>query len=220
MPQQTIVADVSIRTDLEESWLRSIAHDLRSSLFAARGYTKMVLEQREGSLAAADQRHLASALDSLGAMLGLVEELNDFPKVGALRLGRVNVTQLVQEAAAGARAVALDRRVKLLVPIGRKATFALGDQEQLATAVRIALMSAVHFTGVDGTVQAHLSEEEENLAVCFLSTGARDPEGPGPDLSLARQILRLHAGAVSTRRTLSGQYQVVCELPLLRSLEC
>lgn len=222
MSPENAVGTVSVSLDrLQQDWLSTIAHDLRSSLFAARGYTRMVLQQRDGPLAAAHRQHLASALDNLTAILSLIEELDDFPKFGALRLDRIDLGRLVEEAATGARAAAVSRQIRLLVRTPPEEVLAVGDRARLCEAVRIVLSSTVDFTCTGGTVEVRVREEEENVAVRLRSSRLSDPGVEAPDFGMARQIFRLHAGTITAEPTSSGGYQIGCELPLLvRPSEC
>lgn len=221
LPQQVFEA-IPVGLDrLQQNWLSGIAHDLRSSLFAARGYTRMVLEQRDAPLAAGHQQRLNSALDNLTALLSLIEELGNFPKVGALRLDRIDLGRLVEEASAGPRANAAARQIRLLLRTPPAGVLAFGDEERLCEAMRIVLAATVDFTCPHGIVDVRVREEEENVAVRLCSAAPRDGLADAPDIGAARQIFRLHAGAVTAGRTPSGSYQVTCELPaLVRPSEC
>jgi signal transduction histidine kinase len=180
----------------------------------------MVIEESNGALPEVQKRHLASVLENLAAVLKLVEELNNFPEVASLSSRPFNLTQVLRHAAASVRAAAIERRIEVIVRAPRAGLLTAGDPDKLYTALRLALLATVEFTCTTGSVQVRCSEDEEKLSLRIVSTAPQGPGGAAPDLGIPQRIFRLHGGALVSHRSVSGSYQIDCELPALRSSEC
>src|ERR1051326_2871975 len=81
---------------IQSFWLANLVHDLRKSLFVARGYTRMVLEDHEDSLTDIHRRYLSVAVQHIGRIFGLVGELDDFPSQMDLNLNAISLRDLLR----------------------------------------------------------------------------------------------------------------------------
>src|SRR5439155_353457 len=206
---------------IRSHWLTTLAHDLAGPLFAARGYTRLALEEREGPLTASRRRYLTSVLENLDRLVTFAQELNDFPAKDGFEFDTVSFRALLQEAAAEIRSDLAEKRMLLTEQFSDGPLATIGDREKLTTAVRGFLLLAVELTGCGGTVNVQAHEENEKIILRFSAT--RGPEvsrTSAPDVSIPCKLWRLHGGAASISLAPDSEYLVACELPVVRLLEC
>ena len=197
---------------IQSFWLANLVHDLRNSLFVARGYTRMVLDDQEDSLTDIHRRYLSLAVQHIGRIFGLVGELDDFPSQLDLNLNAVSLRDLLRlevgELTAGGR----HGGVHFVEQIINNPLHVMGDPAKLASAVQALLAAAVDFTGPTGTVCIEATNAEEKIVLQVSAKGANS--GPQPDISPAAKILRIHGGTVSLRVTPENGLVLHCDLPM------
>ncbi|HEV2201974.1 MAG TPA: HAMP domain-containing sensor histidine kinase [Bryobacteraceae bacterium] len=209
---------------MRSHWLANVIHDISGALFGARGYLRMVLEEREGVLSAPQRRYLTTAQENLSKLAALTQELNDFAGADGFDLHVVDFAGLLNQAAAASRAAFSERKVQVVVELDGSPLSTCCDADKLALAMRIFLASAFEFTGSGGTVRVRAREENEKIVLQFTAGPPQTRrKEPAPDLSLAFRILRLHGGTASISAVgdvPDEGYVVTCELPVIRLPEC
>jgi len=212
-------------------WLSNATHDLRGPLFAARGYTKMMLDERAGRVTEEQRRFLTTILDNLNRLANLTDELQSFPTDDALRLEPISLTELLRTVVQDWRGPAGKKLLHLVenIPVGPIET--TGDRDKLGLAAHKLLGAAVEFTGPGGRVEVQAQQKEDEITILISATptlltsgapnGVLDTSNQAVfDLSTPCEILRLHGGTTSVRCSSRDGYRVLCQLPLIRSLEC
>jgi len=197
---------------IQSFWLANLVHDLRNSLFVARGYTRMVLEDREDSLADIHRRYLSVAVQHIGRIFGLVGELDDFPSQLELHLNPVSLRALLQHEVSELTAGGRNKDVHFIAQIANNPLQIMGDSAKLASAMQGLLTAAVDFTGPKGTVCIEAINAGEKIALRLSATnGASNLQ---PDISTATKILRIHGGTVSVKVTPDSGLVLHCDLPV------
>jgi two-component system, NtrC family, sensor histidine kinase KinB len=216
------IDDSEVLDQIRSHWLSTVIHDFSSPLFAARGYIRMVLEERNGSLTEPQRRYMTAILENIGKLVTLAEELNDFPEKDAFEFDTISFQDLLQQAVAEVRSELTEKNVRLTEDVSGGSLSTIGDAEKLASAVSSFLSATVQFTGRSGSVQVYAREENEKIIVRFSATrdtGTATDE-PLPDVSMPCKILRLHGGSAYISQPPGEDYLVTCELPVIRQFGC
>jgi signal transduction histidine kinase len=214
------------QAELEEErrfFIGAIAHDLRTPLFALRGY----LEGFDQGLAASPEkaaayvavcRQKADQLDRLVADLFAytrAEYLEQRPE-GTLQPEPLELGAILRRAVEGARARAGAKGITLQISGPRQACLAVGDEHLLERAVENLLDNALRHTPAGGTIAVGWRHERDRVVFTVADTGPgiapqdlphvfdplyrgdssrnRQTGGAGLGLAIARRALRAHGG--------------------------
>lgn len=201
-------------------WLRHVLHDVRGPLFAARGYLKLMLDERAGPVTVTQERYLQIAIENINKLSLLVNTLRDCPTGELLDLEMVNVTELLQGIASECRNREQTLHFRECISAGEVYTAA--DRAKLSFAMHKLLGSTVEFSRSGGEVQVQACQDEDEWMVRLTATRARadssDPVPSPADLASPCEILRLHGGIASVDTEREGVYRVSFRLPLVQTL--
>jgi signal transduction histidine kinase len=190
---------------MQGEFLSMVTHELRSPLHSIQGYLEFI-EEDEPELAGSSRRHLGQIGESARRLLRLVNDILDFSKLEAKQLevvrARVDLTPLLEESIADARALARDRPVELVLHAPLEALFVESDETRLRQILTNLLSNAVKFTE-RGAVTLAVSVAAGQIEVAVRDTGVGIPEG---QLELIFQPFWQAAsvGSTGSRRTPSG----------------
>ncbi|MGH9557872.1 MAG: sensor histidine kinase [Bryobacteraceae bacterium] len=199
-------------------WLSNVTHDFRGPLFAARGYTKLMLEERGGNVTVTQRKYLNNILEHINKLATLVNSLQEFPSDHALQLEVVSWTELLRAALQDWR-----RREKTLqfeddlpgVPV-----HSTGDRAKLSFAVHKLLGTVVEFSRSGGKVEVCARQEEDQLMLRFsgILKGLRSgsPIPSQADIAMPCEIVRLHGGMTFFETENPEIRRVTCRLPIIR----
>ena len=219
--QKTGIDGSEVFDRVRSCWLSNVIHDLSGALFAARGYLRMVLEAPTGVLLEPQRRYLTTSLENVERIIILTQELNDFPGRDWFKFDTIAVRDLLRQSVAELRAGYPS--VQILEDLEGGILTTIGDTGKLRLAMKTLVGQAFEFTGSGGTVQITAREEDDKINLKFSASSTATPEGkPSPDVSLACKILRFHGGSAylpPAGKTLSEDYVVTCELPVIRLTE-
>jgi signal transduction histidine kinase len=215
MPDSAIDSAEALR-QIQSHWLSNVVHELASPLQVARGYTRLVLEDRDNPLTGDQRRYLSAVLEGLAKLIQLGRELNDFPSEGTLDLEQLDLRTLLDAALADGRLK--HASFQILEPEGQGPLQVIGDRGKLVKAVHEFFTAAVEFTGPENIVEVVVREETEKITVQFSSAGQRNiqPLKPAPDVSQACQTWRLHGGRAWVTAEADEGFLISCELPVVR----
>jgi|KBSMisStaDraftv2_1062788.scaffolds.fasta_scaffold366109_2 signal transduction histidine kinase len=215
------IKDSAVLVRIQSNWLSNVIHDLANPLFAARGYLRMMLEEKKHPLTDTQHHWLVTALENIDKLTALTRELNDLPGKNGLELDIINLRDLLRQVLGDAQKT-LSGHVQLTpeVPDGSLAT--IGDPEKLAGALQGFVRVAIETARPAGIVQIRACEENEKILLQFwASPGSADEQKkPAPDVSEASKVWRLHGGNCSVSKIAEGGYMINCELPVVRLQEC
>lgn len=210
-------------TDLKLRFFTNISHELRTPLTLILGGIEDARKHDE--LSPRGESSLTLAHRNAKRMLTLINQLLDFRKIVKdkmeLKISRVDLVPLVEDAIDDFRELAAERRIELLFTVSRRSVLVWVDIERMESVVYNLLSNALKFTPNGGRIEAILSlrEEEECVLLTVRDTGIGIPKdkqgmiferfaqasravdsnmkGSGIGLSLCRDIVALHHGEIS-----------------------
>src|SRR5438445_9488911 len=77
-------------SSIRAHWISNVIHDLRGPIFAARGYAKLILENRAGDVTVTQERYLRSVLENINKLSAIVATLQDLPSEDGLNLQQLD----------------------------------------------------------------------------------------------------------------------------------
>lgn len=220
------------QAELEEErrfFVGAIAHDLRTPLFALRGY----LAGLEQGIAASPEkvaRYIAVCRQKSDQLDRLVSDLFAYTKAEyleqKLQHDRLEVGQLMERVVGGLRPMARAKGVEFTLDGPPERCLIEGDAHLLERAVENLLDNALRYTPSGGQIAVRWQEESGRMTFTVADTGpgiatgdlphlfdplykgdaSRSPEagGTGLGLSIARRILRAHGGDLTAANRESG----------------
>lgn len=196
-------------------WIAHIVHDFRGPLFAARGYSKLLLEGRSGELNADQRRYLETILDNVNKLAACVSAMQPFPSAEHLRLEPIDLTELFSAAISELNVP--HETLRALTSQGSWMTMA--DRAKLTLAVHKLLGGMVEISQSPSKLGLDGRREDDECSIRMFtelkpSTSDNDPVSL-PDITIPSEILRLHGGVVSAACNSAGIYNVIMRLPLI-----
>jgi PAS domain S-box-containing protein len=213
----------------KDEFIALVSHELRSPLNAMLGWTRILQEQKP------DEKTREYALDVIvrnaRSQSRLIEDLLDIARVGKgklrLELQPTELIPIINAAIEIIKPTAEASNIKLSQTLDRAANFITGDVDRLRQVIENLLSNAVKFTPPDGSVSVSLERDEMDAKIIISDTGQgisqeflpqiferfkqADPSttrrhgGLGIGLSLARDLVELHGGAISAESSGEGE---------------
>jgi two-component system OmpR family sensor kinase len=211
------------------------SHELRTPLVSIRGYAELF---RIGAARSqADTEKAMGRIEDEATRMGvIVDDLLTLARLDQLPQtahARVNLTELLAEAAADARAAAPDRRIELA---SDTEVMVIGDAAGLRQVVSNLIRNALVHTPAGTPIELRLADEhgEARLDVRDHGMGLptdqpevlferfwraepgreRGPAGAGLGLSIVAAIVEAHGGTVSAHNAPDGGAAFTVRLPL------
>ncbi len=229
----------------KDEFLATVSHELRNPLTAILGWARLL---QSGSLEEHKvARALDIIVNNAKSQAALIEDILDLSRAaqGKLRveMDTVDFAQVVKAAVAAARPAAEEKNLTLHEQLQAGASCLVrGDEKRLQQVVSNLLSNAIKFTPPEGRVSVALSEVNGHAELTVADTGrgiepqflpfiferfhqadsgaARTSTGLGLGLSISRQIIALHNGAIVATSEGPGQGAVfTVRIPLQSCLE-
>ena len=203
---------------LKNDLVATVAHEFRTPLTSLRMAIHLCLEQAVGPLTEKQSDLLYGARDDCERLQRIVDELLDLAKIQGgrmqLRRRRVAPRLLVEEAADSQRPVAAERHVELTTEVAPALPELEVDPDRLQLVFANLLSNALRHSpagaavrvrgaAANGSVRFEVSDQGPGIApeqreVIFekFAQGAASPGGAGLGLSIAREIVTAHGGAI------------------------
>jgi response regulator RpfG family c-di-GMP phosphodiesterase/signal transduction histidine kinase len=208
--------------ELKTQFFANVNHELRTPLTLMLSPLKAVLEGRTGPVSPALKDILTTMQRNGYKLLKLINTLLDLTKFeeGKTRLNikTLDVIEFTTSILASVTPLAQQKRIKLYFqhpPRGLDLTF---DPDQFEKVVLNLLSNALKFTPSGGRITIYIEDRDATIALIVEDTGVGIPasmltsifdrfsqvdgsmsrlqEGTGLGLSLAREIVTLHAGTI------------------------
>jgi signal transduction histidine kinase len=223
----------------KSEFLANMSHELRTPLNAIIGFSEVLLEEYMGPLPPKQREYLSDIHQSGQHLLTLINQLLDLSKAEAGKLDLaeevIDLKELVDTCLTLMRAdadkggIAVECRLAGPIPISV-------DPLRIKQCLLNVLSNAIKFTPAGGTVVVSSRIDPDGIRVAVDDTGvglppgeipkvferfgqggnARTAGGTGLGLSLTRQLMELHQGAVSMESELGVGTKVVLFLPSQR----
>jgi signal transduction histidine kinase len=206
---------------LKDEFLATLSHELRTPLNAIVGWTSIL--KRVVNRPPEIGRPLEVIERSARVQMRLIDDLLDTSRIvsGKLRIDvePVDMAQVVGAALHAMLPVAESKRIHVEVDLESGAPVVAGDAARLQQVVWNLLSNAIKFTPKEGTIEVKLRRVEERLELSVRDSGAGIPPdflphvfdrfrqadssalrpqgGLGLGLSIVKQLVDLHRGAIS-----------------------
>ena len=225
---------------MKDEFLATLSHELRTPLNAIVGWAQ-VLRMR-GHSDAEVLEGLAVIDRNAKVQAQLIEDLLDMSRIisGKVRLDvqRVDIQDVVQAALASVQHSANSKDIRLQVVLDPRAGIVLGDPSRLQQCFWNLLSNAIKFTPKGGKIQVSLARINSHLEFTVVDNGqgisaeflplvferfrqadastTRQHGGLGLGLSIVKNLVELHGGAVSAESAglgLGATFRI--ELPMM-----
>lgn len=210
------------QTELEEErrfMIAAVAHDLRTPLFALRGYLDG-LEQGIARTPEQMAKYAAVCKEKAAQLDRLVEDLftyttMEYPET-ALREASCDFNEIVQKAVESLKPQSQQRQISVVTHYAEDSCLIRADAHLLERALSNLLDNAVRHTPVHGRIHIQCSREEDRVLFTIRDSGPgfaaeefehvfeplyrgeqsrnRDSGGAGLGLAISRRIIRRHGG--------------------------
>ena len=205
---------------LKDEFLATVSHELRTPLTSILGWSNMLLSGRlDGE---ARDRALETIHRNAQAQNQLISDLLDVSRIisGKLRLDlrTVDPAAIIEEAVEATRPAAEAKGVRLVTELDQRAGPINGDADRLQQVVWNLLTNAIKFTPQGGRILVRLESVGSKVEITVRDSGIgispaflphifdrfrqadpgtnRTHGGMGLGLSIVRQLVELHGGAV------------------------
>jgi PAS domain S-box-containing protein len=235
-------AEYASRT--KDEFLATLSHELRTPLNAILGWTQVLRKSRELPQDAVNA--LTVIERNARSQAQIIEDLLDMSSIisGKVRLDvqRLDLASVVKATVETVKPAALAKGIRLHVVLDPLAGPVRGDPNRLQQVFWNLLTNAMKFTHKDGRVtltlarvnshlEVEVSDNGEGIDPAFLphvfdrfrqadASSARRHGGLGLGLSIVKQLVELHGGAISAKsagRDLGSTFRV--SLPLMATIE-
>lgn len=195
------------------SLLADVSHELRTPLAVLRGDLEAMLD----GIHPTDQAHLSAAVEEIGLMTQLVEDLRTLALAEAgtlaLHVEPTDVAILVQDSAAAFNSVAEEAGVKLEVDVADDLPLLDIDPLRIRQVLVNLIANALHYAPEGSSVRVTCKREGAAIAISVADKGkgiapevlphlferfakSDDSRGSGLGLAIARRLVEAHGGTI------------------------
>ncbi|HTK70738.1 MAG TPA: ATP-binding protein [Candidatus Eisenbacteria bacterium] len=221
-------SDVLRENDRKKTvFLAVLAHELRNPLAPIRNASSYLRRIQPGSPEL--ERPTEIIERQVSVMARLVDDLMDVSRISrgtlALRMGRVDLAEVVDAAIEGCRDEVTARKQVLTVVLAERPLLIRGDRDRLVQIFGNLVSNAVKYTPEGGRIGVELKTGADIIEATVRDSGRGIPgpklreifelfaqvdrtfdqeEGLGIGLTLARQLVELHGGVIEARSEGAG----------------
>ncbi len=224
----------------KSTFLANMSHELRTPLNAVLGFSQLALSEKPGQLNDRQKEYIGSILSSGQHLLSLINDVLDLSKIESdrfeLHKEMVDVQSLVENSLRFIEHRAIEGQVTLDTRIDNDVVYAWGDERAIKQVLVNLLSNAVKFTPPGGEVKLAVGRNEGGeLQIVVSDTGVgiraeeletvlapfgqarqgvpSNVEGTGLGLTLAKQLVEMHDGALELKSEFGKGTEVMITLP-------
>ena len=226
---------LDLQRQRQEVFVSTLAHELRQPLSTVSAAVEVV---RLAPASEAARSATTTIQRQIGQMSRVIEDLMDEMRWACgkvtLRTQRIDVGQVLREAALDVAAAVAARRQSLVVATGSEPVWVDADPQRLQQVLSNLLANAMKYTGPGGRISLAADRREATVTLNVSDTGrgidrhelahvfdlfsqVRPAEGAGLGigLSVVREIVALHRGRIEARSEGPGHgSEFIVTLPL------
>lgn len=223
--------------------IAAVAHDLRTPLFALRGYLDG-LEQGIARSPAKIEKYVAVCKEKSAHLDRLVEDLFTFSRTEylehELNQHPVDLAQVIKQSVQSIRLQALQKNISIVERVFENHATIRGDAHLLEHVVNNLLENALRHTPDGGEIVVECDRQEDQITFIIQDTGkgfseeelyrvfeplyrgevsrSRSTGGAGLGLTISRRIMRQHGGDLTAANHADGGAVLTGWIPLVSSL--
>lgn len=212
-------------TKLEEGrqhllrFLGIASHDLKAPLSAVQSYLQLMLGGFSGELTDKQRQMLERSSIRITEQLELISDLLDISRIEGGQIVKemeeVPLSQIVKDSVENVRAMAEEKKVKLVARVPASLPKLRASGARLKQAITNLLTNAIKFTPEGGDILLRITEQKGDFQAEVLDTGTgisaedmpkifddfyrggdREKTGAGLGLSIVRRVVEAHGGKV------------------------
>ncbi len=219
---------------LKSEFIASVSHELRTPLNTVIGFAEILNNQYFGPLNSSQSEYCRGVLDSAHQLMASINDILDLATIEAgymtLERDRVDVPDMLRAIVNLTRERARSRGLDLALHCPESIEPIEADERRLKQALFNLISNAIKFTAPGGAVRIEVERCGGELLLSVVDTGAgivtaggrpvfEKPErnerhaDSGLGLSLVRNLIALHGGAVDIQLAPGHGTRVLCRLP-------
>ncbi len=222
---------------LKNQFLANVSYQIRTPLTSISGFAETLDLGIVGELGAKQHSYVRDIRQSADELTSVIDAIIDLSAIDAgameLRLGSVDVADLLERAANRALPALERRNMAIDIEIASDVTSITADNQRLEQILGQLLSNAIGFSQQGATIRLGARNRGDQVQIWVADTGPGiEPEfqsrafdrfqskpisgshrGPGLGLSLVKSFTELHGGSVSLTSRPGQGTTVVCSLP-------
>jgi signal transduction histidine kinase len=169
-----LYAAAHFASEAKSDFLAVMSHELRTPLNAIIGYSDLLLLGVPTELPEKPRRQVERIRSASDSLLHLVEEVLSFSRIEAgkeeLRISPVNLTVLLQEAAAMIEPLAAEKSLQVVLDLPEEPLKLVSDERKIRQIATNLLSNAVKFTDA-GAIRIAATASDSDIGLHFQDTG-------------------------------------------------
>ncbi|MGI9464010.1 MAG: sensor histidine kinase, partial [Aestuariivirgaceae bacterium] len=223
---------------LKTNFLSNVSYELRTPLTNIIGFAEGMSLGIAGELHSKQHEYLNHIQSSSGDLLSIIDAILDLTTIDAgameLKLGDIDVPELLQDIAKEAAPRINRRDLTLNVELAEDATAFVGDDKRVRQILSNLLSNAIGFSAPGAIVRMGARRDEDDILLWVADTGkgmdaefqeraferfqsrpiAGGHRGPGLGLAIVKAFVELHGGKVSLLSKVDHGTTVICRFPV------
>lgn len=230
---------------IKSDFVSVVSHELRTPLTSIKAFAEMML--MKPGMPAKTRERLLQIIDKESDRLSrLINDVLDLTKIesGKLswRIAQLSIQDLIETSVAVIRSLLDNKGLVVTVRIPAPLPLIFGDRDRLIQVLNNLLSNAIKFTPQGGKIEVSARSEEQpqpHITISVTDTGmgirsedlerifekfhrsgdllAENTEGAGLGLTISRQIVEYHGGAIQAESVLGKGSTFTITLPLNKS---
>jgi two-component system, cell cycle sensor histidine kinase PleC len=239
--EQKVQIEADLANQVKSQFISTMSHELRTPLNTIIGFSKMMSEQEQRNLSAAQVAEYAGLIHKGGVqLLAMINDILDLSKIQSGRYTidhrEVHLDEVLTAVVSAHKSQAEASKIALTIKMDTNLPKVRGDASKLQQAVASIVSNAIKFNVTGGKVTVEATRTMDGGAAVVISdTGigmtddevsvalklfgqvdggkSRSYEGTGLGLPIAKALVELHGGRLDIRTTKGQGTIVVVSLP-------